>query len=82
MISPSTYFPEGSKQKIDRSMVKQQRVRREKRVMEMFISIRQFMLICTGCLLPVTLAYSSSVWISRGLQKSILSWAFIDNSLD
>lgn len=50
-------------------MVKQQRVRREKRVMEMFISIRQFMLICTGCLLPFTLAYSSSVWISRGLQK-------------
>lgn len=43
MISPSTYFPEGSKQKIDRSMVKQQRVRREKHVMEMFISIRQFM---------------------------------------
>ena len=35
MISPSTYFPEDSKQKIDRPMVKQQRVRREKHVMEM-----------------------------------------------
>ena len=43
MISPSTYFPEDSKQKIDRPMVKQQR--EEKHVMEMFISIRQFMLI-------------------------------------
>lgn len=82
MISPSTYFPEGSKQKIDRSMVKQQRVRREKHVMEMFISIRQFMLI----MYRMPFAFHPRLF-KFGLDqpwttKVSFLGAFVDNSLD